>query len=163
MNIYCEPQIAFAEDWAHTAHKVGQAAQAVGVLTGSRAFGVATDKSDFDYIVKERDVPWLDIERLDEHCFGKGLPSLGCKIYLCEKGWVAPRPELSQEEWAEAIGLLKTINAIVCTTDTEFDGWVEATRQMTRLCEDPVFRQKVRPKPARIKVFEVIREVYGIK
>lgn len=140
-------------NYPHISQPISQEVKAFittnGTLTGSRAFGVAEEGADFDYIM-----PPLQVQGRYKKC--------AVWDYLFENGGVY------SSDYADG-GFrsiyVKTEDGEVCnvlcmTNDSQYQIWFDATHAMRDLmCRNGSVAQAVKDKSNRVCLFEALREI----
>lgn len=120
-----------------------------GFLTGSRKFGMQSDDSDWDYIVKYDFLKEIiNLNYLVKYNENSELPTLSFKIYIFNsEGDKKP---------------FKVINVLVCVKDGEYDSWVKSTDQFIDIIKNEHAFNVSKCKDVRIAIFEQLRFINGI-
>lgn len=125
------------------------AVQQYGFLTGSRALGLDTEESDWDYLVRADHVAHLlDIDMLRR---GKKdyFPTMGIGVAY-------------RSRYAGGDGVV-VLNILVCETEAVFQAWSTCTAQMQWILQlHPFLRELCQTKSVRVAIFEELRRRAGL-
>lgn len=143
-------------------------------LTGSRAFGLESDNSDYDYVVPYNEVKdYIYLRNLKHYARHSKLPTLclslntfcvdSCKQAIGNDDPTLLEIESFRSRYVKLPKPVQVIQLLVVQNEDEYNGWLAATQDMIDLCEEsPLFKFLAKKKSFRVAVFELLRERYGL-
>lgn len=123
--------------------KVGR----LGLACGSRAWGLAGDASDYDYVIFAAQFPEIDLRILEKSDYSN-LPTPG--FYVAYRSRYVP-------------GGFVLLNVLVCRSQEEYQAWQTCVMQMRDLLQHPLLFDLCRTKAVRVALFQELRNRAGLR
>ncbi len=125
-----------------------------GIMTGTYAFGMATNDSDLDIIMPlERDIKYAEIEFLQYNELAFFIESSAGSEYENLEGMTACYVILPTS--GQLTNLLFPPSVIVRRQ------WIKATRAMKKICEESKYANRLfREREVRIPIFKALKTFY---